>query len=112
MGTIWQVDINSENGETISIEDASGDEVAHALAVAVYVDEDGGGEWEINDEVWDRAHLIAEAPDMRQVLTELVAHVDTGDTDDLDFGRGLAQSGIIDRARAILARLAKAKGEP
>lgn len=54
------------------------------------------------------ARLLACSAEFADLAADLLAHVDRSDLDDLDFGRGLAQSGLIERTRALLAR---AKGE-
>jgi hypothetical protein len=54
------------------------------------------------------AHLIAAAPDGFDFADAFLAYIDRSDLDDLDFGRGLAGSGLIEQAKALRA---KARGE-
>ena len=50
------------------------------------------------------ARLIAAAPDGLDFAVAFLAMIDRSDPDDLDFGRGLAASGLIEQARAFVAR--------
>lgn len=50
------------------------------------------------------AHLIAAAPDGLSFADAFLAYIDGSDLDDLDFGRGLANSGLIEQARAFVAK--------
>lgn len=50
------------------------------------------------------ARLMAASPDMAETISDFIDHVDTSDLDDLDFGRGLSNSGLIERFRAALSK--------
>lgn len=52
----------------------------------------------------DVARLIAAAPDGLRFAEEFIAYIDHSDLDDLDFGRGLKESGLIEKARAFAAK--------
>jgi len=55
-------------------------------------------------EILANARLIASAPDGHAFAAAFIAFIERSDTDDLDFGRGLATSGLIEQARAYLAK--------
>lgn len=58
------------------------------------------------------ACLVAASPVMAEVIIDFIDHIDASDLDDLDFGRGLASSGLIERFRAALLKAkAPAEGE-
>ena len=50
------------------------------------------------------ARLIAAAPDLLEAAQAFIADVDASDLDDLDYGRGLSSSGLIERFRAAITR--------
>jgi len=50
------------------------------------------------------ALLISTAPDLLAFAKAFTAHIDRSDTDDIDFGHGLANSGLIERARDLVTR--------
>ncbi len=64
-----------------------------------YVAEVRGSTPEIRE---TRARMIVTAPEGLALAQALISYVEQSDTDDLDFGRGFARSGIIDRARAFV----------
>ncbi len=63
--------------------------------------------WGSDDDPTDpklaNARLIAASPDGLDFAAAFLAYVASSDLDDLDFGRGLADSGLIEKARAFVA---------
>ena len=67
-------------------------------------------EFEAEAQVAVAAFLAQREADGVEFAAAFLEYVDSSDLDDLDFGRGLKHSGLIEQARAMLAARPKGDG--